>query len=146
MKNKLFYSIFFIFLVSVGFSQNAAEKYLIGEWFGPRDTKLVLSDNAAGYMDLGELNCSMKIISWSATTTELNIHWDMTPIECLKLNSVEKFLYHPKIEFDKPEYTLTRTKSSISGLTTWNYTLALNNKEFSSSGTYFRAEVEQPDE
>jgi hypothetical protein len=143
MKNKLSAMLILMLFASISFSQSIANKDLIGEWYGPNSTVMNLNSNGTGNMDLGSLKCKQKIISWSATTTTLNIHWDMTPIECLKLSSNEKFLYNPKIENDKPEYTITKTKSSLNGITTYKYTLTLNNKEYKSAGTYIRVEVEE---
>jgi len=135
-----------MFCISSGFSQNIANNDLIGVWNGPNGVLLTLNSNGTGNSYHGPLECSTKIVSWSATATTLNIHWDITPIECLKLQSTEKFTYNPKIEFDKPEYTITKERKTIGGINATVFTLKLNNKEFNSVGYYTRAgDVEIPE-
>lgn len=146
MKTKTLFLSLMLFTTTLSFSQSIANKDLIGEWYGPNSTTLYLNSNGTGEMEMSTLECTMKIVSWSATATTLNITWNMTPIQCVNPSTGEAYTHTPKIEFDKPQYTITTTNASSSGIATKTFSMTLNNKEYNSVATYIKVEVEETEE
>jgi hypothetical protein len=135
-------SLMIVFAVAMTFASAAQSnsRLLIGDWQGPNSTTLVFEAGGAGHQVLSTLECTLKMKSWSASGNILTINWDMTPIRC-KNNKGEQFTHTPKIEVDKPLFTISQENVTVNGLKMIKYTLVLDNKEFNSKGTYFRFEM-----
>jgi hypothetical protein len=146
MKTKTLFLALMLLATTLSHSQSIANTDLIGEWYGPNSTTLYLNSNGTGEMEMSTLDCSMKMVSWSATASTLNITWNMAPIQCTDPNTGDPYTHAPKIEFDKPQYTITITNASASGIATKTFSMTLNNKEYNSIATYIKVEVEETDE
>lgn len=132
--------IIFAMALALGSAAQSNSRLLIGDWQGPNSTTLVFEAGGAGHQLLSSLDCTLKMKSWSASGNILTVTWDMTPIKCKDAKG-NPFTHTPKIEVDKPVFTITQENTSLNGIKMIKYTLVLDNKEFNSKGTYFRYEV-----